>query len=114
MKKKKLIKTKKTKQHLTHLIYCDKHGFALYREAIDYSALPIASCGCFPSKTLNLKEVIEIVGKIRHANWNKSLRFKDLHFYIVGYRNHFWPLQNLKYKISTFWYNLTHLFSERD
>ena len=55
-------------KHLTHLIYCDKHGFALYREAIDYSALPIASCGCFPSKTLNLKEVIEIVGKIRLYN----------------------------------------------
>ena len=95
-------------KHKTHLIYCAKHGFALYHETLDITAMQLADCGCFPSKSLTLKEVIELVGKIRHATWSKSLKFKDLHFYVVGYRK---PLQNLKYKIGTFWYNLTHLFS---
>ena len=98
----------------THLIYCSKHGFALYHEWINVTAVQTTTCGCLPSKTIkSLKEVKQIVSKNKYPTWVKSLTFKDLSFYILGYRNHFWRLQHLKYKLQNIWHNLTNLSEER-
>jgi len=98
----------------TYLAWCPHHGFVTSTELFDVTYLPTASCGCFGCKTIkSLKEAIKIAGKLKYSTWHKNIKIgNSLFIQILGYKDHFWPLKRIQYKLQTIWRNLRNIGEE--